>query len=93
LVRALAAAKGEAPSTAQVADGALRSQLLAEVASQKWSYVHPEDVVVKDGVVHLWFSSDQAGGQKQAVRVAAQNIAGVKGIEEHIVSVPLIPGV
>ncbi|MFM0472418.1 BON domain-containing protein [Paraburkholderia strydomiana] len=45
-----------------------------------------------DGVVHLWgvFQSAEA---VDAVRVAAQNIPGVKHVEDHTEPYQMIPGI
>jgi CBS-domain-containing membrane protein len=46
LVRALTATKRDAATKADVHDAAIRHELLAEVARQKWNHVHAEDIVV-----------------------------------------------
>jgi hypothetical protein len=46
------------------------------------------DILVRDRVVHLWFSDEQSEGERRALRVAAQNIAGVQRVEEHLVPAP-----
>jgi hypothetical protein len=43
--------------------------------------------IVKDRVVHLW-SSYISEQEKQALRVAAKNIPGVRLIEDHMRPVP-----
>jgi hypothetical protein len=47
--------------------------------------------MVRDRVVHIWMSDDQPEAEKQALRIAAENIAGVRRVEEHIVPAPVIP--
>ena len=95
LVRALAATES-APSTFsdkdeeivrnRVQDELIRSRLLNELGRVEWAKgVWPADVIVKDQKLHLWFSDDQPAAQRQAIHVAAENIAGVKSVEEHIV--------
>jgi CBS domain-containing protein len=95
LVRALAATES-APSTFsdkdeeivrnRVEDELIRQRLLDELSNMEWAKgVWPADVIVKDRKVHLWFTDDQPSTQRQAVRIAAENTAGVKGVEEHIV--------
>ena len=93
LVRALAAAKSEATAREGLDDVSLRQALLAEVARQRWNGIFTQDILVKDGIVHVWLSDDRPAEERAALRVAAQNIAGVKGVELHIVTVPLIPGI
>jgi hypothetical protein len=41
--------------------------------------------------VHFWLSSDEFKEKKQALRLAAETIPGVRGVEEHVVPAPLIP--
>jgi hypothetical protein len=41
--------------------------------------------------VHLWFGSDEPEEWRQAVRVAAENVPGVRGVEERVVPIPLMP--
>jgi CBS domain-containing protein len=94
LVRASGATKGGAPAGAGASDDdrAIRQRLLAELSQQQWAgKLWAQDIIVSDGVVHLWFGSDEPEERRQAVRVAAENIAGVRSVEVHEVSVPLMP--
>jgi CBS domain-containing protein len=91
LVRALAATKGAPPRQVEDDDRAIRAHLLAELGREEWAKVWPEDIVVRDGVVHFWLSSDEPEEKKQALRVAAETIPGVRGVEEHVVPAPLVP--
>jgi CBS domain-containing protein len=92
LVRALAATTGVAatPGTGDD-DRAIRARLLAELGRQEWARIWPQDIIVSDSVVHLWFSSDEPEEKRQAVRIAAENVPGVRGVEEYVVPAPLIP--
>jgi hypothetical protein len=72
LVRALAAAKGVPPSEGEADDRMIRGRLLAELGREEWARVWPEDIIVRDGVVHFWLSSDEPEENKQALRVAAK---------------------
>jgi CBS domain-containing protein len=72
-------------------DRAIRGRLLAELGQQEWARIWPQDVIVSDGVVHLWFSSDEPEEKRQAVRVAAENVSGIRAVEEHVVPAPLLP--
>ena len=49
------------------------------------------DIIVRDGIVHLWVSDDRPEEERHALRIAAENIPGVRGVEEHIVPAPVIP--
>jgi CBS domain-containing protein len=74
-----------------IRDKILGDKLLAELKGQKWANIWAADILVRDGVVHLWFSDEQSEEEKLALRVAAENIAGVRRVEEHIVPAPGIP--
>ena len=91
LVRALGATKGATPSQAEGDDRTIRARLLAELGREEWARVWPEDIIVRDGVVHFWLSSDESEEKKQALRVAAETIPGVRGVEEHVVPAPVFP--
>jgi hypothetical protein len=41
--------------------------------------------------VHFWLSGDEPGEKRQALRVAAETIAGVRGVEEHVLPAPSYP--
>src|SRR5262249_33664565 len=76
LVRALAGLALEA-RPAEAGDAAIRERLLAELEKHRWAPLGLIDVAVKDGVVAL------IGGltderQRLALRVAAENVPGVK---------------
>jgi len=72
-------------------DAEIRATLLGEVAGHKWSYVG-HNVVVRDGIIHLW-GSIWSADEIRATRVAAEGIPGVKGIEEHIDQFGISPGI
>lgn len=92
LVRALGATLAAPAAVSTDDDRAIRARLLSELGRQSWAgKVWAQDIIVSGGIVHLWFGSDESEVRRQAVRVVAQNSAGVRGIEEHIVQVPLIP--
>ena len=90
LMRALASlALAEHPVAAD--DAAIRERLLAELKKQSWAPVGLIDVVVKDGVVKLSGAlTDER--ERQAIRIAAENIAGVKKIEDHLVWIEPMSG-
>jgi CBS domain-containing protein len=72
-------------------DGSIRSRLLADLRKQRWTNCSESDVVVSDGVVHFWgiVGSEE---ERRALRVAAENTPGVRGVEDHTISGPLRPG-
>jgi len=91
LVRALAAVTASADA-ADGDDRTIRGRLLAELRGKEWADIWAADIIVKDGVVHLWCSADRSGDERRALRIAAENTAGVRGVEEHLVPIPAIPG-
>ena len=88
LVRALAS-MGTQPATATESDDrTIRQKLLAELSGRKWVDLWAEDIVVKDGIVHFWLV-ERPEDERRALRVAAENIPGVRGIEEHWAEIPV----
>jgi CBS domain-containing protein len=90
LVRALAAAKKEPTASTEGDDQSIRQKLLAELSRRDWVKLWADDVIVKDGIVHFWLG-EQPEAERRALRVAAENIPGVRGVEEHIVPAPPMP--
>lgn len=83
LLRALASVARET-KPASVDDAAIRASLLRELERQPWAPTSLIDVVVRNGVVHLWGTIlDER--QRQGIRVAAENTRGVKAVEDHLV--------
>ena len=91
LVRALAAIGREPATGAAGGDREIRGKLLAELNGREWARVWPEEIVVQDGVVHLWISDTRPAAEREALRVAAENVPGVGRVEEHVVPVPIFP--
>lgn len=83
LLHAMASFIGEvAPSPA--GDSAIREQILAELSKQPWAPLNMIDVTVRNGVVQLTGSVTD-DRQRGAMRVAAENVPGVKKVVEHII--------
>ena len=91
LVRALATVGNQLTGDVAADDRTIRERLLAELREQPWVHTWAADIIVREGVVHIWVSDDRPEEEKQALRVAAENIAGVRGVGEHIVPAPMIP--
>jgi len=89
LLRALV--KAAKPQSAQPSnDSTIRSQLLSHLEQQGWAPVGAIDVTVKSGVVTLsGVISDEK--QRQALCVAAENIPGVKKVEDELAL--MVPGI
>jgi CBS domain-containing protein len=64
-------------------DGAIRSQLMAEMEQQHWAPIAAMDVVVRDGVVEL-FGVITDERQREALRVVCENVPGVKAVKDHM---------
>jgi CBS domain-containing protein len=91
LVQALASVPDEPTSDVNLSDAGIRAMLMGELAGRKWAFAG-RNIVVADGVVHLWgvFQSTEA---VDAVRVAAQNIPAVKRVEDHTEPYQMMPGI
>ncbi len=83
LLHALASVARET-KPASVDDTSIRERLIAELNRQPWAPINMVDVVVRNGIVHLWGTIlDER--QRQGIRVAAENTLGVKSVEDHLV--------
>jgi CBS-domain-containing membrane protein len=72
-------------------DQDIRDRLLAELAKQPWAPVALIDVIVKDGIVDLWGTiTDER--ERQAIIVAAENVPGVKRVNDHLAWVDALSG-
>jgi CBS-domain-containing membrane protein len=73
-------------------DAAIRERLLAELQKQNWAPAASTNVVVRDGVVELWgMIVDER--QREALKVAAENIPGVTAVKDHLVWIEPTSGV
>ena len=91
LLHALASVAAET-NPGHTNDASIRNKLYTELKSQRWAPVKLIDITVRNGVVHLWgVLLDER--QRGAIRAAAENIPGVKGIEDHLVWVEPTTGI
>ncbi len=65
-------------------DAGIRAMLLAEMQKAEWAPATTTNVVVHDGVVELWGTIFDER-QRDALKVAAENIPGVKAVKDHMV--------
>jgi CBS domain-containing protein len=73
------------------ADEQIRREVEAVVGRQPWTSPWPTNILVNAGVVHLWgFVSSEAASD--AYRVAAENVAGVKKVKNHLRRMPAVVG-
>jgi CBS domain-containing protein len=91
IVRAVGATKGAPPREGEGDDRSIRARLLAELGREEWAKIWPEDIIVRDGTVHFWVSEDEPPEKRQALRVAAEAMPGVRGVEEHALPAPSYP--
>ncbi|WP_277183277.1 CBS domain-containing protein [Caballeronia sp. BR00000012568055] len=91
IVQALASALIAQPEPSAASDVEIRAMLMGELAGREWAFPG-RNIVVQNGIVHLWgtvWSSDQL----DAMRVAAEGIPAVKGVEDHTIPYPIMPGI
>jgi CBS domain-containing protein len=65
-------------------DLAIREQLTAVMQKEKWAPTAMTNIVVRDGIVELWGTVFDER-QREALKVAAESIPGVKAVKDHIV--------
>jgi CBS domain-containing protein len=82
LMRAMVSLARGAPPVAK-GDAAIRDHLLAEFSKETWAPIATVDVQVTDGVVELWGAVFDER-QREALKVAAENIPGVKAVKDNL---------
>ena len=83
LVQALASLPPTPPATSD--DRAIGERLASEMATQ--SLGNFVNAIVENGVAHLWgFVNSEE--ERRALRLLAQNVPGVKGVEDHLAARP-----
>jgi CBS domain-containing protein len=87
LVRALAAKAGM--KAGNTGDAAIHKRLSAELERRSWWRSLTSNVVVTDGIVH-YFGTIDSEDERQAARVAAENVPGVRGVHDHRVPIAAI---
>jgi len=86
VVRALASIKPSAPAT-DPSDAAIRSAVISKLHGAQTLNSVQATVIVRDGVVELWGLAPN-GPTIDAARVAAEDVPGVKRVENHIALFP-----
>ncbi len=90
LVQALAVTPA-AEATSPEGDDGIRAGLLAELERQPWWRGRvASNVIVTDGIVHYWGTLDSEE-ERQAARIAAENVPGVRRIVDHRVRLHGLP--
>ena len=89
-MRGLAGALDE-PTAAATSDEEIRERILAELARTAWVPRDGIAITVQDGVVDLnGVILDEH--ERAALRVAAENVPGVRAVEDHLVWVEPVSG-
>lgn len=65
-------------------DTTIREKLLAEMQRERWAPGATIHIIVHDGVVELWGAIIDER-QRDALKVASENIPGVKTVRDHLV--------
>jgi CBS domain-containing protein len=90
LMRAMVSLSRAEPKTGKD-DASIREMLLAEMQKESWAPAAMANVVVCDGVVELWgVIIDER--QREALKIAAENIPGVRAVKDHLVWVEPVSG-
>ena len=73
-----------------LSDQAIRDKLLAHLRAQPWPHTAQLNATVKDGIVDVWgiCHSDE---EREAVRIAAENIPGVRAVKNNLSMPPIGP--
>jgi CBS domain-containing protein len=88
LVQAVATAR---PSLEiPLSDQTIRDRLLAHLRAQPWTHTSQLNVTVKDGVVDVW-GICHSDAEREAVRIAAENVPGVHAVKNNLSMPPIGP--
>ena len=90
LLHVLGHLAADAKPTAQ-SDSDIRTKIIAELSKQSWAPVAGINIIVKDGVVELKGAIFDER-QRQALKVAVENVSGVKAVRDHLVWIEPISG-
>ena len=83
LIQALASSHGQAHHGAE-SDRDIRSVLLSRIGEQDWTDFGSRNIIVTDGVVHLWglVGSDE---ERKALTALAEGVPGVVGVSDEMI--------
>ena len=83
LIQALASSHG-GPHDAAESDRDIRSILLTQLGEQDWTDFGSRNVIVTDGVVHLWglVGSEE---ERKALTALAEGVPGVVGVSDEMI--------
>jgi CBS domain-containing protein len=84
IVQALASSKGK-PDDERDGDRAIRLEVLARLRQQSWTDFGSRNVIVADGVVHLWGLVGSAE-ERKALTSLAESVPGVTGVVDEMIA-------
>ena len=87
LLHGLAAQKDRAAMSPSPDDRTIREQIMDVVTREGWVTHGSLNVMVTDGMVELWGWVDSED-ERKALILAAEEMAGVAGVQDHLGSVP-----
>lgn len=75
----------------KVDDTRIREQILAAMRKETWGPVGSTEIIVRDGVVHLWGTifDDR---ERVALKVLAEGVPGVKDVQDHLMWIEPLSG-
>lgn len=83
LLRGLVASARETPPSPHGGDDQIRAALERRLGEEAWVDLSRLNIVVSDGIVHLW-GIVKGEEQRRALKIAAESISGVRGVEDHL---------
>ena len=86
LIQALASLSEESKQST-ASDLTIRKKVMAQFKSEQWSKHSLLNATVQGGTVTLWGIVDSEA-EKEAARVAAEQVFGVKAVENNVTTVP-----
>lgn len=81
LIRALASVQPDAVPAASD-DQDMREAIVRELSHHRWAQPR-QNIIVKDGVVHLW-GVIHSKEERRAICAAAESVSGVKEVKSHL---------
>lgn len=85
LIQAVATSRPKLELT--LPDVTIRQNVLSVLNRQNWAHSYKLNVTVANGVVDLWGWVDSES-ERNALRVAAESVSGVRGVRDHMFHYP-----
>jgi CBS domain-containing protein len=89
LIRALASVPPPVQDDAPVSDREIAEAIVAALHGKRWA-LPKENVIVVDGVAHLW-GMIQSDEEEKALCIAASEVKGVKHVQAHLAFPTVMP--